>query len=149
MALTKIDNTMLSDLLLNDIDPSVGRSRRVVNVTTAADMPLGTVVFRTATSKSAVDQAAPYAPVTDAEADLVAGNELAVVFGDKLGCKAVVEADESGTTQAVAFVGFGAVLKDQLPLSVNGIERDSAAHKALKALLEAQGVVLAKTLGAE
>lgn len=146
MALTKIDNTLLSDLVLNDFDPSVGRSRRVVQVTTAADMPLGTLVFRTA---GGLDLDAPYAPVTDAETDVVAGKEFAVIFGDKLGCKYVVEADESGTTEAVGFVGFDVILKDQLVLDVNGIDRDSAEHKALKALLEAQDIILAKTLGAK
>ena len=145
MALTQINETHLSDLVLNENNPSVGRSRRVVTVTTAADMPLGTLVSRTLASGS-LDQAAPY--TVAAVADLVATNEFAVVFGDKLGCNDLVVADTSGTTEAVAFVGEGVILKDQLPLDVNTIVRDSADHKALKALLEAQGIILAKTLGA-
>lgn len=145
MALVSIDETMLSDLVLNDNDPSAGRSRRVINVTTAADLPLGTVVFRAITSGE-LDQGAAYGVAADT--DLVAANEFAVVFGDKLGCKAVTKAEAGGTTEAVAFVGFDVILKDQLPIALLEIDRGGADHKALKALLERQGIILAETLGA-
>lgn len=143
MALIEINRNVLSDLVVNEFDPSIGRARRVINVTTTEDLPMGTLVFR---EKDGLDLDAPYAPVTDAATQLVATNELAVVFGDKYSCKEVVEAGEGGVVKAVAFVGFDVILKDQMILDVNKIERDSDEHKALKAILESQDVILAETM---
>lgn len=143
MALIEINRNVLSDLVVNEFDPSVGRARRVINVTTTEDLPMGTLVFR---EKDGLDLDAPYAPVTDAATQLVATNELAVVFGDKYSCKEVVEAGEDGVVKAVAFVGFDVILKDKMVLEVNKIERDSEEHKALKAILERQDIILAETM---
>lgn len=143
MALIEINRNVLSDLVVNEFDPSVGRARRVINVTTTEDLPMGTLVFR---EKDGLDLDAPYAPVTDAATQLVATNELAVVFGDKYSCKEVVEAGEDGVVKAVAFVGFDVILKDKMVLDVNKIERDSEEHKALKAILERQDIILAETM---
>lgn len=143
MALVQIENTVLSDLAVNENDPSVGRARRVVNVTLTDAIELGTLVFRT-TASGVLDQAAPYTPAT--VGDLVAANEFAVVFGDKYACKQTIEPVEDADTLCVAFVGFGIILKDKKVLDVNGIDRDSDEHKALKALLERQGVILAETM---
>lgn len=143
MALIEINRNVLSDLVVNEFDPSVGRARRVINVTTTKDLPMGTLVFR---EKDGLDLDAPYTPVTDAATQLVATNELAVVFGDKYSCKEVVEAGEDGVVKAVAFVGFDVILKDKMVLEVNKIERDSEEHKALKALLERQDIILAETM---
>lgn len=141
MAVTEIKSTRLSDLVLFENEPYVGRSRRVVQVETADDLEMGVVVYR---AKDSLDLDTPYKPVTDA--DLVATNEFAVVFGDKFACKTTVEADASGTTPAIAFVGFDVVLKDEMLLKVNGFDRDSDEHKALQALLERQDVILAETM---
>ena len=143
MALIKINRNVLSDLVVNEFDPSVGRARRVINVTATENLPMGTLVFR---AKDGLDLDAPYAPVTDAATQLVATNELAVVFGDKYSCKEVVEAGKDGVVKAVAFVGFDVILKDQMILDVNKIKRDSNEYKALKAILERQDVILAETM---
>lgn len=148
MPLIAINETRLSDLVVHEIDPSVGYARRVVNVSsTSAAMPMGTLVWRTTTS-GVVDQAATYAKVSDVAAQAVAANELAVVFGDGYGCKDTFTTASSGNTKAVAFVRGEVILKDDLILSANGITRNSAGHKAVKALLERQGVIMEVTLGA-
>lgn len=148
MALIDINQKMLSDLVFHEIDPSVGYARRVVNVTGAgAAMPMGKLVFRTVAS-GAVDQAAAFAPVTTPTTQLVSTNELAVVFGDKFGCKDTFVTAETGQTAAVAFVRGEVQLKDDLLLSQNSITRGSADHKALKAILERQGIIIETTLGA-
>lgn len=148
MALITIEQKMLSDLVFHEQDPSVGSARRVVNVTGAgAALPMGSLVFRTIAS-GAVDQAAAYAPVTAPTTQIVATNELAVVFGDKYGCKETFTTAGSGTTAAVAFVRGEVQLKDDLLLSENTITRGSADHKALKAILERQGIIIETTLGA-
>lgn len=146
MALININEQILSDLVVHEQDPSVGYARRVVNVAGAgADLPMGTVVFRTIAS-GAVDQGAAYAPVGTPATDLVATNELAVVFGDKYGFNPVVTTAAVGNTAAVSYVRGEVILKDELLLSVNEITRDSAAHKALKAMLEKQGIIIETTL---
>lgn len=147
MPLIAITQNMLSNLVFKEMEPADGYARRVVNVTSTADMPMGTVVFRSLAS-GAVDQDAPFAPVAQGGAELVAANEFAVVFGDKFGVKDVVEGAATGTVAAVSFVRDEVQLKDDLLLSVNGITRGSAAHKALKALLEKQGIIIETTLGA-
>jgi hypothetical protein len=145
MPLISITQPILSDLVLHEQEPALGYARRVVNVTTTVAMPMGTVVFRV---KDPVDQTSPYAPLTAPTTQLVAANEFAVVFGDKFGMKEVVEPAAAGDTPAVTFIRGEVQLKDQLLLSVNAITRDSAEHLALKALLEAQGVIIETTLGA-
>lgn len=141
--IVEIVDRQLSDLLLNDIEPSVGRSRRVVNVTTTTDLPMGTVVFKA----KDLDQEAPYAVLADPVTELVEGNEFAVVFGNRFEPAPVVKAETGGTTKTISFVGSGVVLKDGLVLEVNDIVRDSDEHKALVALLERQGIQMRKTLG--
>lgn len=148
MALININQKMLSDLVFHEIDPSVGYARRVVNVAGAgAALPMGKLVFRTVAS-GVVDQAAPFAPVTAPTTQLVAANEVAVVFGDKYGCKDTFTTAGTGNTPAVAFVRGEVQLKDDLLLSQNAITRGSADHKALKAILERQGIIIETTLGA-
>jgi hypothetical protein len=149
MPLINISTQMLSDLVFHEIDPSVGYARRVVNVTIAAPatIPLGRVVFRTIAS-GALDQNAPYAPLTTPGTQLVATNEFAVVFGDKFSYNPLVTADADGTTACVSYVRDEVQLKDDLLLSANGITRGSANHLALKALLEKQGIIIETTLGA-
>lgn len=148
MALIQIDETVLSDLVAHEAAPSVGYARRVVKVVGAgAALPMGKLVFRTIAS-GAVDQDAPYAPVATPATELVGTNEFAVVFGDGYGAKKTFTTAGTGNTAAVAFVHGEVVLKDALILEENGVTRGTAAHKAVKALLEKQGIIIEKTLGA-
>jgi len=148
MALTTFKQDILSDLVAHEMAPYDGYARRVVNVTLAENtsIPMGTVVFR---ATNAVSQTAAYAPVTTANATtaLVAGNEFAVVFGDRWKAQVEIEADASGTTPCVAFVRDEVQLKDHLLMANLGItDRTSATYLALKALLERQGIIIEKTL---
>lgn len=146
MALININEQILSDLVVHEQDPSVGYARRVVNVAgAAATLKLGSVVFRTIAS-GAVDQSAAYAPLATPATELVATNEVAVVFGDGYGFKTSFDTATVGNTKAVAFIRGEVILKDELLLSANSLTRDSAAHKALKALLEKQGIIIETTL---
>ena len=146
MALININEQILSDLVVHEQDPSVGYARRVVNVAGAgATLKLGTVVFRTIAS-GAVDQSAAFAPLATPATELVGTNELAVVFGDGYGFNPSFDTASVGNTKAVSFVRGEVILKDELLLSANSITRDSAAHKALKALLEKQGIIIETTL---
>ena len=135
----------LSDLVGDDFRAAIGRSRREINITVAADttIPMGLLVFKAKDN----DFDAPYAPVTDPTTQIVDTNLFGVVFGDGVMERLEFTSDESGTTKAQAFVGGEIVLQDRLILKVNGIERDSAEHKALAAILEQnQNIYLYKTL---
>lgn len=148
MALTNFEQQFLNDLLAHEMAPYDGYARRVVNVTLAAgtSIPMGTVVFR---AKNVADQTLPYAPVTPANAAtaLVEENELAVVFGDKWKAQLTIEAEATGDTPCVSFVRDEVQLKDHRLMASCGItDRDSAEYKALKGILESQGVIIEKTL---
>lgn len=149
MPLIPIEQDMLSELVFHEIDPSVGYARRVVNISdNETTIPMGTVVFRTKASGQ-LDQGAPFA-VAETD-DLVATNEFAVVFGDAYGCKGVFTTGAAADAphKAVAYVRGEVQLKDRLLMAALEIEdRDSAEYKALKALLEAQGIIIERTLGA-
>lgn len=73
---------LLSDLVVHEVDPSVGYARKVVNLTVGADttLKLGAVLFRA----KGTDPTVAYAPVT-AAGQLVATNEFAVLIGDYYG----------------------------------------------------------------
>lgn len=148
MPLIPIQNDALSNLVFHEIDPSVGYARRVINLSgNNVEIPMGTVVFREATT----DQDAPYAVATSA--DLLDGDEpadidLAVVFGDAYGCKGVFTTAAAGTTKAVSFVRGEVFLKDYLLMDALKItDRTTPAYKALKSLLEEQGVIIENTIG--
>lgn len=147
MALINIERDMLSDLVVHEIDPSVGYARRVIALSdTATAFPMGTVVKR-AISAGALDQGAQFAKA--AVGDLVATNEFAVVFGDAYGCKETFTTSGVAGDKAVAFVRGEVILKDDLLMkSLSITDRTSADYKALKALLEKQGIIIETTLGA-
>lgn len=151
MPLIPIQQNMLSNLVFHEIDPSVGYARRVIVISdNDKEIPMGTVVWRTKAS-GAVNQDAPFAVVSDAAAQLVADNELAVVFGDKYGCKDVFTTGAAAAAphKAVAFVRGEVQLKDYLLMEALEIDdRGSDAYKALKAILESQGIIIERTLGA-
>ena len=150
MPLIPIQESKLSNLVFHEIDPSVGYARRVIVLSdNETDIPMGTVVFRTAAS-GAVDQDAPFAVAEGS--DLVAANELAVVFGDHYGCKGVFTTGAAADAphRAVAFVRGEVQLKDYLLMEALEIEdRDSAEYKALKTILESQGIIIERTLGVQ
>ena len=147
MPLIDIEQTKLSDLVVHEIDPSVGYARRVVNIsTTATDVPMGTIVYRTISS-GALDQGASFAVLSDPEVQLVATNEFAVQFGDNYGCKtAWIAGASASTVNSVAFVKGDVILKDELILDATGFTRNSVEHRKLKQLLENQGVIIEQTL---
>jgi hypothetical protein len=150
MALQTFKQDILSDLIAHEAAPYDGYSRRVINVTLTNNqvVPMGTVVFRTISS-GAVDQTAAYTVMTSANAtaSLVATNELAVVFGDKWKAQTSFTATASAATPCVSIVRGEIQLKDHLLMSSLGItSRASAEYKALKAMLEKQGVIIEKTL---
>lgn len=137
----------LSDLVVHEIDPSVGYSRRDINVTAATDLMIGAVVFRA----KAADLAAPYAPVT-AEEDLVDTNEFAVIYGDQFSFNPsfTTRAIATGQYNAVGFVGTSGGLQLKEYYIKQRIVTDAGLTEAnletLKGLLEAQGVQVLKTL---
>lgn len=73
---------LLSDLVVHEIDPSVGYARKVVNVSVGSDttLKLGAVLFRA----KGTDPTVPYSVVVDATS-FVTTNEFAVVIGDFYG----------------------------------------------------------------
>ena len=140
----------LSDLVVHEMDPSVGYSRRDVNVTPGtAPVTLGTVVYRAATA----DLDAPYA-VLDGAAALVDTNQFAVVFGDHFSFNPsfTPRAIADGRYNAVAFVGTsgGLQLKEyfikRVAQDADGAALTDAQFETLKGVLEAQGIQVLKTL---
>lgn len=137
----------LSDLVVHEIDPSVGYSRRDINVTAGTKLNIGAVVFRA----KAAGLAAPYAPVTDA-GDLVDTNEFAVIYGDQFSFNPsfTTRGISAGQYNAVGFVGTsgGVQLKEYYIKQriVTDAGLTEANLETLKGLLEAQGVQVLKTL---
>lgn len=143
-----LEQDLLSDLVAHwATHPYDSYTHRVLNVTTTVALPMGTVVFR---AVDPVDQDAPYAPVTAANAAtaFVDGNEFGIVWGDKWKAQTLVEADASGTTKCMSFTKGDIQLKDALIMKQTGItSRTSAEYKAMKALFEnQQGMILVPTL---
>ena len=137
----------LSDLVVHEIDPSVGYSRRDINVTAGTEVKIGTVVFR---AKSA-DLTAPYAPVSAVE-DLVDTNEFAVVYGDHFSFNPdfTTRAIAAGQYNAVGFVGTAGGLQLKEYYIKERVVTDAGLtegnFETLKGLLEAQGIQVLKTL---
>lgn len=138
-------DVLLSDLVLNEIDPMVGYSRQDINIAPPADdapVVMGTVVFK---SKD-TSYKDPYTVITPALASsvLVSTNEFAVVFGNHYQCKSefVPLPIEAGKWNAVAFVRGQVQLKDkQLKEANAGLTETD--YELLTTLLQAQGVLVA------
>lgn len=141
----------LSDLIVHELDPSVGYSRKCINVTPPAGgaaVKIGTVVFR---AKS-TDVAGAYAVVSNAN-QLVETNEFAVVFGDHYGFNPsfVPRTIASGQFNAVAIVGRagGIQLKEyfikQWAQDSGGLALSDANFAILKEVLEKQGIIVLET----
>lgn len=137
----------MSDLVVHEFDPSVGYSRRDINITAATEATIGMVVARAITS----DLEAPYAPVTDA-AQLVDTNEFAVVYGDEFSFNPsfTARAIVAGQYNAVGFVGTSGALQLKeyyiKKYIVDDAELTEANYETLKGLLEAQGIQILKTV---
>jgi hypothetical protein len=146
MPFTPFTQIMLSDLVVNEQDPSVGYARRVIRVAGTGSLPIGAVVFRAA----GTDPAATFAPVT-AAANIATGNEYAVVFGDKYGYNSVIplQASPAATGNAVAFVQGDVILKEYLlkQYAMGTVGLTQTQFNSLKHMLEKQGVRVEITLG--
>ncbi len=142
-----------SDLVVHELDPSVGYSRRDLNVTPPAQpVLLGTVVYR---AKSA-DLTAPWTVLASAT-PLVLTNEFAVVYGDHFSFNPsfTPRAIAAGRYNAVGFVGTSGALQlkeyfikqvAQLPVNQGGAALTDAQVETLKGLLEQQGIQVLKTV---
>lgn len=142
-----------SDLVVHELDPSVGYSRRDLNITPGSvPVKLGTVVYR---AKSA-DLTAPWT-VLGGSAPLVLTNEFAVVYGDHFSFNPsfVPRAIAAGRYNAVGFVGTSGALQlkeyyikqvAQSAVVDGGAALTDAQVETLKGLLEQQGIQVLKTV---
>lgn len=142
-----------SDLVVHELDPSVGYSRRDLNVTPpTVAVRLGTVVYR---AKSA-DLTAPWTVLASAT-PLVLTNEFAVVYGDHFSFNPsfIPRAIAANRYNAVGFVGTSGALqlKEYFIKQVakdtvlnGGAALNDAQVETLKGLLEQQGIQVLKTL---
>lgn len=136
----------LSDLVVHELDPSVGYGRKCVNVTppaAGAAVEIGTVVFRA----KGVDPEGAYA-VLSAAAQIAETNEFAVIYGDEYSFNPsfVPRAIIAGQFNAVGFVGHsgGLQLKEYFLKQVHSALTD-AQFASLKEVLEKQGIVVLET----
>ena len=136
----------LSDLVVHELDPSVGYSRKCVNVTppaAGAAVEVGTVAFRAA----ATDPLAPYA-VLSAAADIADTNEYVVIYGDEFSFNPsfVPRAIAAGQFNAVGFVGHsGGLQLKEYYLKQRHAALTDAQFASLKEVLEKQGIVVLET----
>lgn len=149
MAFIELENKILSDLVVHEADPSVGKSRRVVALGDVnTEFKMGTVVFR---AKAAAQKGVtPYDKLNIATAGQVNtdNNEYAIVFGDHYGFNPKFTAPDEDA-KGVAFV-HDVVLKDAEIIAANNINLDgthNANYAMLLANLERQGIVVEKTMG--
>lgn len=142
-----------SDLVVHELDPSVGYSRRDLNITPPTQpVLLGTVVYR---AKSA-DLTAPWTVLASAT-PLVLTNEFAVVYGDHFSFNPsfTPRAIAAGRYNAVGFVGTSGALQlkeyyikqvAQSAVVDGGAALTDAQVETLKGLLEQQGIQVLKTV---
>lgn len=142
-----------SDLVVHEMDPSVGYSRRDLNITPITPaIRMGTVVYR---AKSA-DLTAAWT-VLASEVPLVLTNEFAVVYGDHFSFNPsfVPRTIAAGKYNAVGFVGTSGALQlkeyyiKQVAKSAavdGGADLSDAEVETLKGLLEQQGIQVLKTV---
>ena len=142
-----------SDLVVHELDPSVGYSRRDLNVTPITPaIRLGTVVYR---AKNA-DLTAAWTVLASA-APLVLTNEFAVVYGDHFSFNPsfVPRAIAANQYNAVGFVGTSGALQlkeynikqvAKSATNVGGAALTDAQVETLKGLLEQQGIQVLKTV---
>lgn len=142
-----------SDLVVHELDPSVGYSRRDLNITPITPaLRLGTVVYR---AKNA-DLTAAWTVLASAT-PLVLTNEFAVVYGDHFSFNPsfVPRAIAANQYNAVGFVGTSGALQlkeyyikqvAKSATNVGGAALTDAQVETLKGLLEQQGIQVLKTV---
>jgi len=142
-----------SDLVVHELDPSVGYSRRDLNITPpAVAVKLGTVVYRAKSS----DLTAAWTVLASA-IPLVLTNEFAVVYGDHFSFNPsfVPRAIAANQYNAVGFVGTSGALQlkeyyikqvAKSATNVGGAALTDAQVETLKGLLEQQGIQVLKTV---
>lgn len=142
-----------SDLVVHELDPSVGYSRRNLNITPITPaIRLGTVVYR---AKNA-DLTAAWTVLASAT-PLVLTNEFAVVYGDHFSFNPsfVPRAIAANQYNAVGFVGTSGALQlkeyyikqvAKSATNVGGAALTDAQVETLKGLLEQQGIQVLKTV---
>lgn len=142
-----------SDLVVHEMDPSVGYSRRDLNITPPViPVLLGTVVYR---AKSA-DLTAAWT-VLGSAAPLVLTNEFAVVYGDHFSFNPsfVPRTIAANRYNAVGFVGTSGALQlkeyyikqvAKATAATGGADLTDAQVETLKGLLEQQGIQVLKTV---
>ena len=142
-----------SDLVVHELDPSVGYSRRDLNITPITPaIRLGTVVYR---AKNA-DLTAAWTVLASAT-PLVLTNEFAVVYGDHFSFNPsfVPRAIAANQYNAVGFVGTSGALQlkeyyikqvAKATAATGGADLTDAQVETLKGLLEQQGIQVLKTV---
>lgn len=140
----------LSDLVVHEIDPSVGYGRKCVNITPPAGdaaVEIGTVVYRA----KGTDPEGAYAVLSAAD-QIAETNEFAVIYGDHYSFNPsfVPRAIVAGQYNAVGFVGHsgGLQLKEYFIrqfADTLGTPLTDAQFASLKEVLEKQGIVVLET----
>lgn len=138
MAIQDLTFRTLGDLVVHELDPSVGYARKVITLNFAAAGDASAVVMGTVVAKAAADTT--YHKVVAADLT-TAGTRFAVVFGDVYGWKPRFAITAGQNAQAVAFVRDEVVLSDFLIKQVN-TQLNAAQIVTLKGLLEAQGILV-------
>lgn len=150
MAFTSVAyKARLSDLIVNEYEPSVGFCRESINVTppaASAPVTLGTVVYRV----KSLDPAAAWT-VLDADTALVATNEFAVVFGDEYGFTEsyIPNTITANEFNSVAVRRGPVVLKEYYLKAITmaaPASLSAAEFGTLKELLKLQNIVVERTL---
>lgn len=177
MTMQNVDSNILSNLVVHEVNPSAGYARRNIVIddggfgqndpsTYTVAIPMGKLVYRL-NSASALDLNASYTAfdVTDEYGDGDGGNpapgpdgevsgvvgltsayNFAVVFGDKYAASDNWNTSGEGLNDAVAFVRGEVQLKADVIWKANNIT-NSGDKKAVKALLERQGIILLESNG--
>ncbi len=142
-----------SDLVVHELDPSVGYSRRDLNITPpSVPVLLGTVVYRAKTT----DLSAAWT-VLGSATPLVLTNEFAVVYGDHFSFNPsfTPRAIAANKYNAVGFVGTSGALQlkeyyikqvAKAATIAGGAALTDAQVETLKGLLEQQGIQVLKTV---
>lgn len=138
MAIQDLTYYTLSDLVVHEMEPSVGYARKVITLNFGAAADASAVRMGTVVAKAAADTTYHKAVVADLT---TAGTKFAVVFGDCYSWKPVFSLTAGQNAQAVAFVRDEVILKDWL-IKKHNTQFNAAQIETLKGLLEAQGVLV-------
>lgn len=135
MATQDLTFYVLGDLVVHEMEPSIGYARKVINLnfTAAGNVPLGTIVAST-------DSGVSYHLAVAADLTTT-GVRLAVVFGDRYSYKPTFAIAATTATPAVAFVRDEVILNDFL-IKANNTQLTAPQIVTARALLELQGVLV-------